>query len=174
MVSCLCGLWLSWCHLGWFQNFFQRWKHLIKKKFVKIADPALGLKKYSFFEFEKDWQGIFLVLYPVQPIVSMEAKDSIIAFYFSLFKKMKSSYFKLCFLSFFLGVFLFLTTFYFEWLIEGIHTVQKETFFYVVMLSFFFLSLLHRTTEYVHSQFLFRFADRFGLMLIGTFFSRIR
>lgn len=132
----------------------------IKKKFVKIADPALGLKKYSFFEFEKDWQGIFLILYPVQPIVSMEPKDSIIAFYFSLFKKMKNSYFKLCFLSFFLGVFLFLTTFYFEWLIEGIHTVQKETFFYVVMLSFFFLSLLHRTTEYVHSQFLFRFAEK--------------
>ncbi|MGI6325320.1 MAG: peptidase domain-containing ABC transporter [Bacilli bacterium] len=91
-----------------------------KKKYLIMADPNSGIKKYTFEQFDKIWTGVLLILYPVKKILRIERTKSLTKIVINIFQIYKLELLGIFILSLFITLFNIGLSFYFKILIDNV------------------------------------------------------
>ena len=144
-----------------------------KHDIVFLADPAIGFQKYSFYEFEKFFQNIFIVLYPVYNVPNFGQPKSLPHFYFEFLRRQIKNYTPFLLFSFGLGILTILFSFYFEWILEGIQTEQSISYFYMITLCFIFFYILQYFLEYSKKRLFLGITEKLSYLFTTTFIKKL-
>lgn len=104
------------------------------EKKITIGDPAIGIRSYSYQEFEAIYQGVLLFLYPVRHLPNYPHKSSFFFYLLELMKPYRRLLLKLTVLSFFMTFLSIISSFYLRNLMEVIVRESQSYFFFVVVL----------------------------------------
>ncbi|MCM1371205.1 MAG: peptidase domain-containing ABC transporter [Clostridium sp.] len=120
-----------------------RYKHFVviydinfSKRNLLIADPSTGLKKISFEDFEKIWDGILIILYPVKKL-PLSKDISIMKFLFEIMKSYRTLIVNTILLSLFVTLFSVISSFYLKYILDGLNYTKN----YLLMLFIFFIGI---------------------------------
>lgn len=109
----------------------------LNKKDIKIVDPALGIKKYSFDDFSKIWTNIIICLYPIRKIENVNTVKNMYKTILKFITPYKKLFIAMFILSAIYTILNILSTFYFKIIIEN-KTLSTKIYFYLFI---FFLSI---------------------------------
>ena len=108
-----------------------------KSKYLIIGDPASKIKKMTFNEFNKIFNNVLLLFYPLKKL-QIEKDISKIKFLFSIVKPQKKELKSILLLSIFITSFSIVTSFYTEYMINGINYYSK---IYLIKIFIIFLTI---------------------------------
>ena len=140
------------------------------KEYIVIADPARGIKKLSFDDFNSIWSGVLVVLYPVRSI-PVYKNINIRNFIFKNIVSHKNNLIILFFLSLISILLKLISSFYFKFIIEGIDI--SRDYIKTVFIIFLLLSLTKLVINYLRSKFLVIINSRLDFSLVLDAFKRI-
>ncbi len=128
-----------------------------KKKYLKVMDPAFGIKKINFEEFSNIFLSSIIILYPVRTIPKTIEKDNMFNFIINSFLCKKDLIFKILLLSIFVIIFTILNNLYFKILIDYlvIHYTNKILLF--LTLLFLFIISLKNVFNYKRNKILLKY-----------------
>ena len=99
-----------------YKHFIVIYEINFKKKYLIIGDPADKIKKVTYEEFDKIFNGVLIIFFPIKTLpVSKEISQ--IKFIIHLLKSHKKILLNIFILSIFITVFSILTSFYTEYMI---------------------------------------------------------
>lgn len=113
-----------------------------KKKTIIVADPSIGIKKYSFDEFIKIWAGVLIILYPFKKIPQLENIKSIKIFLYDVFVSYKKELLLIFVFSLLITFFNIINSFYLKILIDNIILSNAFNNLYIITLIFIVLVIL--------------------------------
>ena len=108
-----------------------------KSKYLIIGDPASKIKKMNFNEFNKIFNNVLLLFYPLKKL-QIEKDISKIKFLLSIVKPQKKELKSILLLSIFITSFSIVTSFYTEYMINGINYYSK---IYLIKIFIIFLTI---------------------------------
>ena len=76
----------------------------ITKNKVIIADPAIGIKKYSFQDFKKIWTGVIIVIHNNNKFFERQKERTLLSTIFENFSKNKGTIIKIILMSFLITI----------------------------------------------------------------------
>ncbi|GAB2627763.1 peptidase domain-containing ABC transporter [Emticicia sediminis] len=176
------------CIVHWKQNHFVV-VYQIKKNQVYIADPALGLIKYSYAEFESQWAttivegektGIALLLEPTQRFYA-DKENSLLEAGGRINLSMLSGYlfnYKRLILQLFLGLFIssilqLILPFLTQSVVDlGIQT-RNLHFIYLVLAAQLMLFIGRMSVEFIRSWILLHISTRINLSILSDFLGKL-
>lgn len=147
ILPCICHVVID----NSYKHFVVVYEVNFDKRYLVIADPALGIKKVSFDYFNEIWSGVVITLYPVSSIpYSKDVKIS--EFIFRNVVRFKSELILLIVLSFIIICLKIASSFYFKLIIDGVN-ISKD---YLKFLFFVFLifSVTKAIINYLRNKFL--------------------
>jgi len=172
------------CIVHWKQNHFVV-VYQIKKNQVYVADPALGLIKYSYVEFESQWAptivegeriGIALLLEPTQRFYK-ETDEQIKSINLSMLTGYVFKYKRLI-LQLFLGLFIgsilqLILPFLTQSVVDtGIQT-RNLHFIYLVLAAQLMLFIGRMSVEFIRSWILLHISTRINLSILSDFLGKL-
>ena len=92
----------------------------ITKNKVIIADPAVGIKKYSFQDFKKIWTGVIIIIHNNNNFFEEQKERNLLSIIFENFSKNKGTIIKIILISFLITILGILSSFYFKFIIDTI------------------------------------------------------
>ncbi len=107
------------------------------KKYLIISDPADKTKKMTFNEFNKIWNKVLIILYPIKPIV-IHNKESIIDFIIKIINPYRRYLIEIWLFSLLITLFSIASSFYFKYMIDSISYSKG----YLLFLFIIFTSIL--------------------------------
>ncbi len=124
-----------------YKHFVVIYKINFKSKTVIIADPQSKIKKMSYREFNKIYNNVLLLLYPVKPIVKNN-EVSIKRLLINILKKYKKEIKHLLIISLILMFFSIITSFYMKLIFDNID-LSKDllTIIFILFLSLNFIKI---------------------------------
>lgn len=124
----------------------------LKNEIITIGDPASGLKKYSFNEFNQIWTRVIITLYPIRKIDNID----IIKDVKKTISKIIYPYIKIFIFIFVLSIiytiFNIVNTFYFKIIIDNT-TLSIRAYFYL-FLFFLFITIIKIITDFIRNRLL--------------------
>ena len=144
-----------------------------RAKNLLIADPAYGLKKYSFSEFQQIFQNVLIVLYPVNNITNIASEKHLLNFCILFFQKYHNSYLKYFLISLLIGLFSIFTGFYLEWIMHGINNNMEISYFYAVLFTYIILYFVYYLITYFQKKFFLHINEKFNYTFTTTFINHI-
>lgn len=154
-----------------YKHFVVIYEINFKKKYLIIGDPADKIKKYSFIEFDKIFNNVLIIAFPVKKIPNQ--KDiNLNKFIITLISPHKKMIKELVILSFILTIFSCITSFYTEYMLRGISYYKKEYLIivYLIFLSVYILKIL---TDYFRNNLLTYINQKLDLELTINIFETI-
>lgn len=89
-----------------------------KKKIIIISDPAFGIKKYTFMDFDKIWTKTIIILYPTRKINNIDSTKIIKKTIYEIIKPFQKLFVLILILSIIYTVLNIINTFYFKIIID--------------------------------------------------------
>lgn len=111
-----------------------------KKKVLTIADPAVGIKQYSFIEFEKIFNSVIITFEPIKKI-PYNKEFSVISFFLLFLKSFQKDFHSLFIRSLFLNIFAVIASFYSQYLFNNIGT-QGKSYLFLIFFTFLLVTFL--------------------------------
>ena len=148
------------------------YKHYIvvyeaNQKYLKVADPASGIRKMTYEEFYRIWTGVNIIMHPKQ-IIAKEKTKSCTKFIIKLITPYKLEILKIGFLSLIITILSIIGSFFFQALIDNInHNLQNIILFFILIL-FTNIFLI-----YVRSRFLIKLTNKLDKYLTEDIFEKI-
>ena len=141
------------------------------KKYLVIGDPADKIKKISFDNFNKIFNNVLIVCYPIKNI-PIEKHTSYFDLLISLVKPHKNILLNICILSIFITLFSIVTSFYTEFMINSLNVYSKK---YLLLLFYIFFSLyiLKIISNYFRNKLLLYINQKIDLVLTLDVFKKI-
>jgi len=172
------------CIVHWNQNHFVVVVKTSKKK-VLVADPALGMVRYSVKEFKKNWisgtnegqeVGLCLLLEPTPEFYHLEGdvhKRSSFRFLFSYFRPHRRFYLQLILGMLVGSIILLIPPFLTQAVVDiGINN-QDIGFIYLVLIAQLFLIAGRTSIEFIRSWILLHMSTRINISLISDYLIKL-
>lgn len=119
-----------------------------KKKYLVVADPANKIFKMTFDNFHSIYNGFILTMFPIKAIPYLEENKFSIMNLVSLIKGQNRFIINIFILSVFAIIYAVLSSFYIQFMLEGINTGESDTYFILLFILFSTFVLLKLTSEY--------------------------
>ena len=143
----------------------------IKNKVITIADPALGIKKYSFTEFDQIWTHAIINLYPVRKIDNINVIKNVKKTIYQIIYPYKNLFAFILALSIIYTAFNIVNTFYFKIIIDN---TSLSTVTYVYLFLFFFVITIARIlTDFVRNKLLIYINKKIDKSLMENTFKHL-
>ena len=139
-----------------------------KKKILKIGDPAKGLKIINFNDFNKIFNNIIIILYPIKNMPLEQKGKSFFSFSFDVIKKYKSMFIQIFILSLFITIFSIVTGFYFKNIYES--TASSKSLIILIFILYLIIYCFKIITDYLRNKLLIIVNQKISLSLtVDTF-----
>lgn len=125
--------------------------HKVTKEYILVADPARGLKKYSYDDFFAIWTGVLVLLTPAANFQRRNEKENPLLQFFRLLLPQRRLLLTVCLASLvmtFLGI---ASSFYFRFIMDEVVTYQEYTSLITVSIGVVFLYLCSSIMTYFRS-----------------------
>jgi len=154
-----------------YKHFIVIYEINFKKKYLIIADPNDKIKKLTYKDFDKIFNNTLLIFYPIKNI-PIENNISNFKFILKLLKPYKRTLINIFILSIFITIFSILTSFYTEYMINGVNLFSK----YNIMITFcifFLIYILKIVTDYIRNKLLIFINQKLDLSLTIDAYNKI-
>ena len=158
----------------------KKYKHFVviheinyKKKFVIIADPASKLIKMTFNQFKLIYNGVLIILYPITTIPYKSTTKFNINFVLNILKTHKPLLRQIIILSFFVTLFSILSSFFTEYMINGINDTNEKEYLLFLFLIFLIFNILKIISDYFRGKILILVNQKIDLTLTLDIFNKI-
>ena len=154
-----------------YKHFIVIYEINFKKKYLIIADPNDKIMKISYEDFDKIFNKVLLVFFPLKKL-PIEKDISIIKFIYKILKIDSKMLINIFLLSIFITIFSISTSFYTEYMINGVNFYSK----YNLLLSFcifFLIYVLKITTDFIRNKSLIFINQKLELSLTIDTFNKI-
>lgn len=141
------------------------------KKYLVIGDPADKIKKISFEEFDIIFNNVLIICYPIKNIPK-ELNANYLDLLISLVKPHKQILKNIFILSTFITLFSILTSFYTEYMINGLNIYSKK-YLLLLFCVFFSIYLLKIISSYFRNKLLLYINQKIDLVLTLDVFNKI-
>ncbi|MCR5494742.1 MAG: peptidase domain-containing ABC transporter [Treponema sp.] len=145
----------------------------VRKNKVLVADPADGVKKINLQEFQKQWTGVFFLVFPEQQFQRTKETSGIFQRFLYLLKPYKKTLLE-CFIA---GIILSIlgaaSAFYFRFLIDDVLYSQLENTLTLCSLAYLFVIIFQVVTEFARNQLMNYMSNKIDLLLMCEYFKHI-
>lgn len=156
-----------------YNHFVVIYKINFKKKTLLIADPNNKLKTIKFEEFEKIWQNILIVLYPLYSLKKYKENLSIITFVLRILKYCSKELKNIWLLSLFITIFSILTSFFLKYMIDSTILKYPQNHLFSLFIIFFVIYILLIITDYFRNKVLIYLNELVSYILTANTFKQI-
>ncbi len=156
-----------------YNHFVVIYKINFKKKTLLIADPNNKLKTIKFEEFEKIWQNILIVLYPLYSLKKYKENISIITFVLRILKYCSKELKNIWLLSLFITIFSISTSFFLKYMIDSIILKYPQNHLFSLFIIFFVIYILLIITDYFRNKVLIYLNELVSYILTANTFKQI-
>jgi ATP-binding cassette subfamily B protein len=143
----------------------------LKNKIVHVADPALGLKKYSFDEFNQIWTHIIITFYPFRKIDNINVIKNVRKTMCQLINPYKKLFIVIFLLSIIYTILNILNTFYFKIIIDHTNTTTLISIY--LFLFFLFLAVIKIIIDFARNRLLAVIIRGVDKQLMSTTFKHL-
>ena len=151
-----------------YKHFIVIYEINYNKKYLIIGDPADKVKKVSFNEFNKIFNNILIIFFPLKTLPIIK-ETSQITFIIKLLKNHKKLLFNIFILSIFITLFSIITSFYTEYMINSLNYYSKKHLLFIFYI-FFSVYVLKIITNYFRNKLLSFISEKIDVELtIGVF-----
>ena len=144
----------------------------ITKKYIHIMDPAKGLIKVSYEEFQRDFQEVLLILSPITEIVKYNDKNTLLEIFFKLLNKEKKLIINLFISSIILTIVSIISSFYFKIILSSITTFNNNYILFIILI-FSIIILLKVILEYLKNYYITYLSKNIDANILPTFLHHI-
>lgn len=144
-----------------------------KRKYFNIMDPAYGMKKISFDEFDKIFLHTVLVFYPVSIIPNIKFKFSLWHYLYKYLIIKKELIINLTILSFIIIAFTIINNYYFKLIIDYILVNYSNTFLLAATLLFSTIIFLKNMFNYLRGKMLIKINNFINVNLTNNIIRHI-
>lgn len=154
-----------------YKHFVVIYEINFKKKYLIIGDPADKIKKLSYTEFDKIFNNVLITFFPIKPLP--QGKDiSLFQFIAYVIKPHKKILINIFILSIFITLFSILTSFYTEYMINGITNYSIEHLL-LIFYVFFLIHILKILSDYFRNKSLAYVNQKINLVLTLDIYNKI-
>ena len=143
------------------------------KKQLLIADPANNIKKISFNDFNKIWNKILIILYPIQKIPTYKPNLSLYEFITNTILINRKEIKTIVILSIIIAIFSIATSFFLKYIIDSINIAHSNNHLFFIFVIFFSLYLLKIISCFFRNKLLIYINQKIDLMLNQNAFKQI-
>jgi ATP-binding cassette subfamily B protein len=143
----------------------------INSQTVTIADPASGLKKYSFDEFKQVWTHIIITFYPIRKIDNINAFESVKKTIYQIIDPHKKLLIFVLFLSIIYTMLSIINTFYFKIIIDN--TTLSTTIYICLFIFFLLLGIIKVITDLIRNKLLIYINQKIDITLMENTFKHL-
>lgn len=141
------------------------------KKYLIIGDPADKIKKISFSNFEKIFNKVLIIFYPIKTL-PIDKDISQTKFLINILKPNKKILVNIFILSIFITIFSILSSFYTEYMINSLNFYSKKSLYFIFCI-FFSIYILKLFSEYFRNKSLAFINQKLSLVLTLDIFKNI-
>lgn len=141
------------------------------KKYLIIGDPADKVKKMSFEQFNEIFNEVLITGYPIKNL-PMEKDISLLKFVKNLITPFKKILLSIFILSIFITVLSILTSFYTEYMINGVNLFSKK-YLFKVFYTFFLIYIFKIVLDYFRNKFLALINQKLDFALTLDIYNKI-
>ncbi len=141
-----------------------------KKKYLIIGDPSSKLKKVSFEEFLKIWNGIIINLHPCRKM-PMENDKSIFYFIVELLKPFKTISIFVFLLSVLVIIFSCASSLYFKMILDNINTSHNYLLF--IFIIFLIIEIIKLLNTYLRNRLVIFLNQKLDMNISSNVFDKI-
>lgn len=154
-----------------YKHFIVIYEINFKKQYLIIGDPADKIKKITYKEFDKIYQNNLILSFPIKTLPI--GKDlSLFQFIFHLIKAQKKILINIFILSIFITLFSIMTSFYTEYMINGIANYSKIHLL-LIFYVFFLIYILKILSDYFRNKSLAYINQKLNLVLTLDIYNKI-
>ena len=154
-----------------YKHFVVIYEINFKKKYLIIGDPANKIKKITFDDFNKIYNEVLVTCFPVKPLpINKDVSQT--NFIINLLKPYKKMLLNIFILSIFITIFSILTSFYTEYMINGINTYSKY-YLLLIFCIFFSIYILKLISDYFRNKLLSYINQKLDLVLTLDIYKKI-
>lgn len=154
-----------------YKHFVVIYEINFKKKYLIIGDPADKIKKITFKEFDEIFNNILITFFPIKTL-PINKDISHFKFIIHLLKSHKKILLNIFILSIFITLFSILTSFYTEYMINGINTYSKFHLLFIFCI-FFSIYILKIFSDYFRNKLLSYINQKLDLVLTLDIYNKI-
>jgi len=154
-----------------YKHFIVIYEINFKKKYLIIADPSDKIKKITYEDFNKIFNNVLLIFYPIKNI-PIENNISNYKFILKLLIPHKQTLINIFILSIFITIFSILTSFYTEYMINGVNSFSKYNIT-IIFCIFFLIYVLKIITDYIRNKLLIFINQKLDLTLTIDTYNKI-
>lgn len=154
-----------------YKHFVVIYEINLKKKYLIIGDPADKVKKITYEEFDKIYNNVLITFFPIKTL-PVQKDISHIKFLISLLSSHKKILLNIFILSIFITLFSIFTSFYTEYMINGINTYSKYHLL-LVFCIFFSIYILKIFSDFFRNKLLTYINQKLDLELTLGIYNKI-
>lgn len=154
-----------------YKHYIVIYKVNYKKQFLIIGDPQDKVKRISFEQFSKMWDGVLINLYPITTIPINEGSKSLFSFVFETLKRHKRETSFMILISLLLTVFSIVSSFYFKFILDGVN--YPKDYIYLVFFIFMLVYAFKVVTENFRNRLLILFNQKIDLEMNIDVFKQV-
>lgn len=143
----------------------------LSNQLIHIADPALGLKKYTFAEFDLIWTNVIITFYPIRKIDNINIINNIKETMCQLINPYKKLFIVIFLLSIIYTVLNILNTFYFKLIIDNTNIVKNAPL--IVFVFFSCITIMRLIIDFVRNKLLIIISSTIEKQLMSTAFKHL-
>ena len=143
-----------------------------KKKKITVMDPAIGIKKLTFDEFDKIWSKVVITFTPIKNLPKFKNNRDILNLIKHIISTNKKIFINIIILSIFITLFNILNSYYFKIIIDDI-IVNSVSNFYRISIIFLAIIIIKAISDYFRNQSLLYINQKIDFLLIIKSFSHI-
>ena len=154
-----------------YKHFIVIYEINFNKKYLVIGDPADKVKKISFDNFNKIFNNVLIVCYPIKNI-PLEKNISLYNFLFQIIYPHKKIFSNIFILSLFITIFSIITSFYTEYMVNSLNLYSKNYILFIFYI-FFSIYILKTISNYFRNKLLLFINQKIDLNLTLNIFNKI-
>lgn len=144
----------------------------INKENIVIADPASGIKKMKYEEFNEIFNNIILTFEPIKKLPLYNKPHKFFKFLIKIFITNKTTLIKIIILSLFITLLSIIGSFYIENIINSINKNNKSLLS-IITIIFIVFYILKNTIDYARNKILLKTTKKINIKLTNDIFSKI-
>lgn len=147
--------------------------HKVKKHEILIADPAIGMVKYTSDEFFKIWSGILIIMVPISTFKKGDETKGLFQRFWGLIKVQKALLRDIFISSLIITILGIIGSFYFQFLIDDILPNNLNHSLFVISIAMICLVIFRVIIEFFRSMLLIYMSQKIDIPLLLGYYNHV-
>lgn len=147
--------------------------HRITEKKIIVADPGVGIVKYSPEEFGKIWTGVLILLVPNNTFEKEDKTKGTLSRFFSLLIPQKKLLINVFIVSLIITIFGIMGSFYYRFIMDDIVPNSLEQTLTIVSIGFITLFIFKTILEFFRNHLLLYLSQKLDIPIILGFYEHV-